>query len=114
MIDRVTARISSRFLSYGLPFLYLLTSIAFYLHTYDSAQVKITVVQMLGTVVIGFWYVTLMSDRDLRTGNPTRRPICVPLLAAHGVWVAFLFHMRLTAGPAWMSVSGEFFIFILP
>ena len=40
-MDRHTARLSSQFLSYGLPFLYLLTSIAFYLHTYDSAQVKI-------------------------------------------------------------------------
>jgi hypothetical protein len=42
-VDRVTARLSSRFLSYALPYLYLLTSIAFYLHTYDSAQVKITI-----------------------------------------------------------------------
>ena len=41
-MDRVTARVSSRFLSYGLPYLYLITSIAFYLHTYDSAQVKMT------------------------------------------------------------------------
>ena len=52
-MDRLTARVSSRFLSYGLPFLYLLTSIAFYLHTYDSAQVKITLVQMGGIVLVG-------------------------------------------------------------
>ena len=61
-MDRVTARISSRFLSYALPFLYLLTSIAFYLHTYDSAQVKITIVQMGGIVLAGFWYVSLACD----------------------------------------------------
>lgn len=80
MIDRLTAKISSRFLSYGLPFLYLLTSIGFYLHTYDSAQVKITIVQMMGTVVIGFWYLTLLSDRD--TQWKSYAPIYVPLLAA--------------------------------
>jgi len=61
-MDRLTARISSRFLSYGLPFLYLLTSVAFYLHTYDSAQVKITVVQMGGIALVGFWYVSLLCD----------------------------------------------------
>ena len=61
-MDRITARLSSRFLSYGLPFLYLLTSIAFYLHTYDSAQVKITIVQMGGVVLAGFWGVSLVCD----------------------------------------------------
>ncbi len=61
-MDRLTARLSSRALSYALPFLYLLTSIAFYLHTYDSAQVKITIVQMGGVVLIGFWSVRLLSD----------------------------------------------------
>src|SRR5476649_470875 len=78
-MDRLTARVSSRFLSYGLPFLYLLTSIAFYLHTYDSAQVKITVVQMLGTLLAGFWYLKLACEGDV----PWRRyaPVAVPLLA---------------------------------
>src|SRR5437773_465331 len=78
-MDRQTARLCSKYLSYGLPFLYLLTSIAFYLHTYDSAQVKITIVQMLGTVLIGFWYVTLVCEGDV----PFRSygPVVAPLLA---------------------------------
>jgi len=39
-----------------------MTSIAFYLHTYDSAQVKITLVQMGGISLIGFWYVSVLCD----------------------------------------------------
>src|SRR5258708_30594890 len=78
-MDRITARLSSKFLSYGLPFLYLLTSVAFYLHTYDSAQVKITIVQMLGTVLIGIWYLKLICEGEL----PMKRYLTVaaPLIA---------------------------------
>jgi len=79
-MDRLTARLTSRYLSYGLAFLYLLTSISFYLHTYDSAQVKITVVQMMGTVLVGFWYLALVCDWDARWKEYW--PVYLPLLAA--------------------------------
>src|SRR5690242_14841680 len=78
-MDQTSARFSSRLLSYALPFLYFLTSIAFYLHTYDSAQVKITVVQMAGTVVIGLWYARLLCG--FQTAWKSYLPIAVPLLA---------------------------------
>jgi tetratricopeptide (TPR) repeat protein len=79
-MDRSTARLCSKYLSYGLPFLYLLTSIAFYLHTYDSAQVKITIVQMLGTSLIGVWYLKLICEGDV----PLKRfaPVAIPLIAS--------------------------------
>src|SRR5258708_7536309 len=80
MFDRSLSRSLSRYLSYGLPFLYLLTSIAFYLHTYDSAQVKITIVQMLGTVLIAFWYLRLASDGEIPLKS--YMPVAAPLLAA--------------------------------
>ncbi|MFH1620002.1 MAG: O-antigen ligase family protein [bacterium] len=38
-----------------LPLLYLLISDSFYLRTYDSAQVKITLVQMGGVALMGLW-----------------------------------------------------------
>ncbi|MFA5975843.1 MAG: tetratricopeptide repeat protein [Elusimicrobiota bacterium] len=79
-MDRATARLTSRILSFGLPLLYLFTSISFYLHTYDSAQVKITIVQMFGTLVTAFWYMKLICERDV----PWRKyaPLAVPLLAS--------------------------------
>ncbi len=78
-MDRLTARVSSRFLAYALPFLYLLTSIAFYLHTYDSAQVKITLVQMGGVVLIGFWYVSVLCDLEKQWDQYAL--VAVPLMA---------------------------------
>ena len=80
MIDRPTARLCSRYLAFGLPFLYLLTSIAFYLHTYDSAQVKITIVQMGGILLAGIWYLTLACEREQEWRSYL--PVIAPLLAA--------------------------------
>src|ERR1022692_3780977 len=77
-MDRPSARVASRWLSYGLPFLYLLTSIAFYLHTYDSAQVKITLVQMGGIVLVGFWYVSVLCDFENQWDKYAR--VAAPLL----------------------------------
>src|SRR5436190_21912792 len=79
-MDRTTARLCSRYLSYGMPFLYLMTSIGFYLHTYDSAQVKITIVQMLGTVLVSFWYLTLYCEWN--SGLKRYLPVAAPLLLA--------------------------------
>src|SRR4051812_28885369 len=79
-MDRATARLCSRLLSFGLPLLYLLTSISFYLHTYDSAQVKITIVQMLGTVLIAFWYVKLICEWKIDWRRYA--PLALPLVAA--------------------------------
>ncbi|MBI4422435.1 MAG: tetratricopeptide repeat protein [Elusimicrobia bacterium] len=45
-----------------LPILYLLISDAFYLRTYDSAQVKITLVQMGGTCLVAIWIARLLED----------------------------------------------------
>lgn len=79
-MDRATARLSSRFLSYGLPFLYLMTSISFYLRTYDSAQVKITIVQMVGTVLVTLWYLKVACDGV--SSLKRYAPVAIPLLAS--------------------------------
>ncbi len=45
-----------------LPWLYLLISSSFYLRTYDSAQVKITLVQMGGITLLGLWLSLLFLE----------------------------------------------------
>jgi len=45
-----------------LPILYLLISDSFYLRTYDSAQVKITLLQMGGFAVLGLWLSLLVLE----------------------------------------------------
>ncbi len=44
-----------RIVVWWLPLLYLLISSAFYLRTYDSAQVKITLMQMGGLALLTMW-----------------------------------------------------------
>ncbi|MHB9155179.1 MAG: O-antigen ligase family protein [Endomicrobiales bacterium] len=46
----------------GIPVLYFLISIAFYLRTYDSAQIKITLIQIGGTVLLAAWLVKLLEE----------------------------------------------------
>ena len=45
-----------------LPLLYLLISDSFYLRTYDSAQVKITLLQMGGFSLVGLWVSLLVLE----------------------------------------------------
>ena len=45
-----------------LPILYLLVSDSFYLRTYDSAQVKITLLQMGGISLLGMWISMLILE----------------------------------------------------
>src|SRR3990167_5176946 len=45
----------SGYLDTALPIFFFLLAISFYLRTYDSAMVKITEVQMFGTILIALW-----------------------------------------------------------
>jgi tetratricopeptide (TPR) repeat protein/O-antigen ligase len=45
-----------------LPLVYLLVSDSFYLRTYDSAQVKITLLQMGGFALVGLWVSLLVLE----------------------------------------------------
>lgn len=45
----------SSYLDMALPIFFFLLAISFYLRTYDSAMVKITELQMFGTILIALW-----------------------------------------------------------
>lgn len=49
-------------LCWWIPILYLLISDMFYLRTYDSAQVKITLLQMGGFSMLGLWFSLLVLE----------------------------------------------------
>jgi hypothetical protein len=46
----------SRLVAFSLPLTYFLVSISFYLRTYDSAQIKITLTQAGCGMVVLFWF----------------------------------------------------------
>jgi len=47
---------SSKYLDKAFPIFFFLMAVAFYLRTYDSAQVKITILQMVGIILIALWF----------------------------------------------------------
>lgn len=56
------AEFCSSLLAYGLPLLYFLVTVSFYLRTYDSAQIKITLLQIGGTALAVIWVAKLLFD----------------------------------------------------
>ena len=71
-----------------LPILYLLISSLFYLRTYDSAQVKITIMQMGGLALLVLWGARLieagknaLSKEDLVTLSPFLAYLLVGILS---------------------------------
>ena len=57
MFSNIIKKISSNFILYGLPLFYFLVAVSFYLGTYDSAQIKITIVQIGGVALICSWLI---------------------------------------------------------
>ncbi len=53
----------SRLVAFSLPLTYFLVSISFYLRTYDSAQIKITLTQAGCGMVILFWFLQLIFEK---------------------------------------------------
>lgn len=51
-----------KFIVYTLPLFYFLTSVMFYLKTYDSAMIKITILQIGGTIFLCFWLIQLLDE----------------------------------------------------
>lgn len=63
MLSNIIKKASSKFILYGLPIFYFLVAVSFYLGTYDSAQIKITIVQIGGVALICSWLIyKLESD----------------------------------------------------
>jgi hypothetical protein len=55
--------IFSRCVAYALPVTYFLVTISFYLRTYDSAQIKITLTQLGCSMVMLFWALQLIFQK---------------------------------------------------
>ena len=49
---------------FGIPLLYFLMAVAFYLKTYDSAQIKITILHVGGLFLIRTWLVLKVEEWD--------------------------------------------------
>ncbi|MFC1500900.1 O-antigen ligase family protein [Elusimicrobiota bacterium] len=71
---------TEKILSIGLPLLYFLVAVGFYLKTYDSAQIKITFTQIGGAVIVAVWLVKIIEE-DIFLFFKKNILIIFPLLA---------------------------------
>jgi hypothetical protein len=84
-MDRLTARVSSRFYPTACHSFIINPPLPFICTPYDSAQVKITLVQMGGIVLVGFWYVSLVCDFEKQWDKYARVALPLILCLASGV-----------------------------
>ncbi|MGE4385188.1 MAG: O-antigen ligase family protein, partial [Endomicrobiaceae bacterium] len=61
-MSNIIKNVFSKVISYGLPVFYFLVAVSFYLGTYDSAQIKITLVQIGGILLIFSWIILKIED----------------------------------------------------
>src|SRR5258706_13319368 len=57
--------ICSRLLAYGVPIIYFLVTTSFYLKTYDSAQIKITLTQIGTALLLFIWLTKILLEGHL-------------------------------------------------
>ncbi|MBI5242595.1 MAG: O-antigen ligase family protein [Elusimicrobia bacterium] len=86
-VSAPAASFAHKALVWWLPILYLLISDSFYLRTYDSAQVKITLVQMGGVCLLALWICRLLEE-GRRAFTKTDLVTLAPFLAsfAYGIF----------------------------
>lgn len=58
----ISTHTSEKLLHWGLPLFYFLVSVSFYLRTYDSCQIKITLLQIGATVLLAIWLIKLLNQ----------------------------------------------------
>ena len=89
------ASFSQKAIIWWLPWLYLLISDSFYLRTYDSAQVKITLVQMGGICLLSLWLCRLIAQGK-RSFNKSDLVTLAPFLAYFAVGILSFMHAPYT------------------
>jgi tetratricopeptide (TPR) repeat protein len=79
-VNKTIVDVTETIIAYGLPILYFLISVAFYLRTYDSAQIKITLIAVGGTVILCAWLVKIIEE-DIFIFVKNNIIVVIPLLA---------------------------------
>ena len=78
-MSNIVKTIFSKIILIGLPLFYLLMAVSFYLGTYDSAQIKITITQIGGVFLIFSWLI-LKLETDLFSYIKKNYIVVLPIL----------------------------------
>ncbi|MCB4792702.1 MAG: O-antigen ligase family protein [Elusimicrobia bacterium] len=79
-VNKTIIDVTDRIIAYGLPILYFLISVAFYLRTYDSAQIKITLIDIGGAIILATWLIKVIEE-DIVTFIKNNIVVMVSLFA---------------------------------
>ncbi len=79
MLSNFIRNFSLKSILYGLPLFYFLVAVSFYLGTYDSAQIKITIVQIGGAFLIFSWLVNKI-ETDMFSSLKKNYLIILPIV----------------------------------
>ncbi len=93
----------SRYLDNAFPLFFFFLAISFYLRTYDSAMVKITEVQMFGTILVALWLCKVFESGHWPF-NKNQTLIIAPFIAIFVSGVFSFYHSPLHWG------SFDFFV----
>jgi len=78
-MDRKLIKYCNIVIEFGLPILAFLIALSFYLKTYDSCQVKITLLHIGATIIIAAWIIKAIEKGKL-LGSKEQRLYAVPVL----------------------------------
>jgi len=84
MLSDIIKKTFSKILQYGVPLFYFLVAVSFYLGTYDSAQIKITIVQIGGIFLICSWLILKFEENlfpTLRQNPVVAAPVLLFLVS---------------------------------
>lgn len=73
-------KILKKIILYGVPVLYFLIAVSFYLVTYDSAQIKITLLHVGGLFLIMSWLVLKIEEGDFSLFSKENIVFILPIL----------------------------------
>lgn len=86
----LNVRNSERLLHWGLPLFYFLVSVAFYLRTYDSCYIKITLLQVGAAILLTVWFFKLLNQNTSPFSDKMVLVLPLLLFLLSGI-ISFLF-----------------------
>ncbi|MFC1485169.1 O-antigen ligase family protein [bacterium] len=93
------SRVLTKVIEYGLPWFCCIFVLAFYLKTYDSCQIKITLVQMGGVFFIGLWLMKILEERKFILQDKEQFRLLLPVICflISGIISYFISPFKLTS-----------------
>ncbi|MFH0948789.1 MAG: tetratricopeptide repeat protein [Elusimicrobiota bacterium] len=104
MHKKIVVNICSKIMLYGAPIFYFSMAVAFYLRTYDSCQIKITICQIGGTILLTAFLIKLLE----KWKNPFPHGSFHLLIPVALVLISTIFSASISPLKNWFGTLDEF------